>query len=53
MAMLLVIACVMAIIASAVVTELLVFVRFYKNFFTDEGYLTFTLPVSRKDLLLS
>ena len=53
MAMLLVIACVMAIVASAVVTELLVFVRFYKNFFTDEGYLTFTLPVSRKDLLLS
>ncbi len=24
-----------------------------KNFFTDEGYLTFTLPVTRKDLLLS
>lgn len=27
--------------------------RFYKHFFTDEGYLTFTLPVSRKKLLLS
>lgn len=53
LAMLLIFACVMAIIASMVVTELLVFVRFYKNFFTDEGYLTFTLPVSRKDLLLS
>jgi len=49
----LVFACVMAIVASAVGTELLVFIRFYKNFFTDEGYLTFTLPVSRKDLLFS
>ena len=49
----LVFACVMAIVASAVGTELLVFIRFYKNFFTDEGYLTFTLPVSRKNLLFS
>lgn len=30
-----------------------VFVRFYRNFFTDEGYLTFTLPVSRVQLLNS
>ncbi len=28
-------------------------VRYYKNFFTDEGYLTFTLPVKKTDLLLS
>lgn len=28
-------------------------VRFYKNFFTDEGYLMFTLPVKTSDLLLS
>ncbi len=42
-----------AIFGSLVVTEIMVFVRFYKNFFTDEGYLTFTLPVSRKTLLLS
>lgn len=27
--------------------------RFYCNFYTDEGYLTFTLPVSRRTLLLS
>lgn len=27
--------------------------RFYKNFFTDEGYLTFTLPVTRGQLLSS
>jgi hypothetical protein len=38
---------------SIVMTEILVFVRFYKNLFTDEGYLTFTLPVSRRQLLLS
>ncbi len=42
-----------AIFGSLAVTEVMVFVRFYKNFFTDEGYLTFTLPVSRKTLLLS
>lgn len=32
---------------------ILVLVRFYKNFFTDEGYLTFTLPVKRAQLLNS
>ena len=26
-------------------TEIILAIRFYKNFFTDEGYLTFTLPV--------
>ena len=39
--------------ALMVLTMVLLFIRFYKNFFTDEGYLTFTLPVSRKDLLNS
>ncbi len=29
------------------------FVRFYRNFFTDQGYLTFTLPVKRSTLYLS
>ena len=33
--------------------EILVYWRFYKHFFSDEGYLTFTLPVSRKKLLFS
>ena len=28
-------------------------VRFYRNFFTDEGYLMFTLPVKHSELLLS
>lgn len=34
-------------------TELFVFIRFYKHFFSDEGYLTFTLPVKRSSLLNS
>lgn len=36
-----------------VITLVLILIRYYKNFFTDEGYLTFTLPVSRKSLLNS
>ena len=42
-----------AIFASSAGTLILVLVRFYKNFFTDEGYLTFTLPVSRGKLFLA
>lgn len=41
------------ILSSFIVTEILLFVRFYKHFFSDEGYLTFTLPVSRRTLFLS
>ena len=44
---------VIAVIGSFIVTMILVFIRFYKNFFSDEGYLTFTLPVDRKTLLRS
>lgn len=36
-------------IASAIIT----YGRYYKNFFTDEGYLTFTLPVTRGQLINS
>lgn len=39
--------------AFLVATEVLVFLRFYKHFFSDQGYLTFTLPVSRAKLLAS
>ena len=39
--------------AIMVLTLVLLFIRFFKNFFSDEGYLTFTLPVSRKQLLNS
>ena len=42
-----------AIIASFALTPLLAHYQFYKNFYTDEGYLTFTLPVKRRTLLLS
>lgn len=35
------------------ITQILILVRFYKNFFTDEGYLTFTLPVKKTTLLNS
>ncbi len=34
-------------------TTLLLYVRFYKNLLTDEGYLMFTLPVKTSDLVLS
>ena len=40
-------------IAFFILTEILVYVRFYKHFFTDEGYLTFTLPVKRRTLFTS
>ena len=42
-----------AYIAFGIITSILVYLRFYKNFFSDEGYLTFTLPVKRSHLLLS
>ena len=44
---------VMAIVAFAGIIYIMVYYRFYKNLFTDEGYLTFTLPVSRAHLLAS
>ncbi|MBQ8837222.1 MAG: hypothetical protein IJ002_06930 [Clostridia bacterium] len=42
---------VLSVFAAFTITAVLVFIRFHKNFFTDEGYLTFTLPVSRGMLL--
>lgn len=36
-----------------VAATVLIFIRLYRNFFTDEGYLTFTLPVKRTTLLNS
>lgn len=43
----------LAICAFAILTFVLLAVRFYKNFFTDEGYLTFTLPVKLHTLMNS
>ncbi len=39
--------------ASGLVINIKLFVNYYNRCFTDEGYLTFTLPVSRKTLFLS
>ena len=44
---------IMGISAFVVASEIFVLVRFYKNFYSDEGYLTFTLPVKRRDHLNS
>lgn len=44
---------VLSLAVFAVLTTVLIFVRFYRNFFTYEGYLTFTLPVSVGKLLNS
>lgn len=42
-----------AIIAFSILTFILLAIRFYKNFFTDQGYLTFTLPVKLHKLINS
>lgn len=44
---------ILALVLSYIFTVVLVFVRFYRHFFTDEGYLTFTLPVKRSTLFFS
>lgn len=45
--------CVMAILAYCIGTEIFLVIRFYKNKFTDEGYLTFTLPVTTHQIVWS
>lgn len=44
---------IMGLSAFMLTSTILIFIRFYKNFFTDEGYLTFTLPVRRSQLINS
>ena len=44
---------VLAIIGYGIATIILLLQRYYKNFFSDEGYLTFTLPVKTSSLLWS
>ncbi len=41
------------LVAYAVSISIIVMVRYYTSFFTDEGYLTFTLPVKRATLFNS
>ncbi len=43
----------MCVVGFGILTSVLVHVRFYRHFFSDEGYLTFTLPVKRRTLLFS
>ena len=52
-AILILVLAVIGLIAFLILSVALVFVRFHKNFFTDEGYLTFTLPVKTSSLLNS
>jgi len=42
-----------SIVAALVVTFVVIVVRFYRNFLSDEGHLMFTLPVTRHQLVLS
>ena len=42
-----------AIIATGIGISIYFAVRYYKNMFTDEGYLTHTLPVTARQLLLN
>lgn len=44
---------ILILIAFAIITSIIVFVRFYKHFFSDEGYLTHTLPVKTSTLMFS
>lgn len=44
---------VFVLIAFAVMAIFFTVARFYKNLFTDEGYLTFTLPVNTSTLIFS
>ena len=44
---------VVAVVACVAMTFVLMIIRFYKNFLTDEGYLMFTLPVTTGQLIWS
>ena len=50
---LLLVGVVLAIVAYAVGSQILLYFRFYKSHFTDEGYLTFTLPVTAAEIFWS
>lgn len=43
----------LAVVAYAIGTQIVLLVRFYKNKYSNEGYLTFTLPVTAHQILLS
>lgn len=43
----------LGMVAFLVLSQVLIYLRFYRHFYTDEGYLAFTLPVKRCHLLSS
>lgn len=43
----------LGLMAYAVGSSIFILIRFYRNKFTDEGYLTFTLPVNTHQIFLS
>ena len=43
----------LTLVAYVIATQIWLAVRFYKNKYTDEGYLTFTLPVNSHEIFLS
>ena len=45
--------CYLGMWAFSILTLIFLLIRFYRNFFTDEGYLTFTLPVKLHTVLNS
>ena len=53
LAMMLMMAMIFAIIAYSIGMMILLVYRFYKRHFSDEGYLTFTLPANTHQILLS
>ena len=44
---------IIAIIALSIAVGVYFYIRFFKNFYSDEGYLMQTLPVTKHDLILS
>ena len=44
---------ILILVAFAVISSIIVFVRYYKHFFSDEGYLTHTLPVKTSTHMFS
>lgn len=44
---------ILLILITFVISFVYILMRFHKNYFTDEGYLMFTLPVNTKSLLFS
>ena len=49
----LIIACYFALFAYFILMLILIVIRYYRNLFTEEGYLTFTLPTTTGKILLS